>query len=73
MKKLLQKTLFQIGLKKFLWWKKVKNTVPWTYVISDPNREEIVGTLYEKELKKNKLQNVQSWKSNKKKRRWTIC
>ena len=52
MKKLLQKTLFQIGLKKVLWWKKVKNTVPWTYVISDPNREEIVGTLYEKELKK---------------------
>ena len=39
-------------MKKFLWWKEVKNTVPWTYVISDPNREEIVGTLYEKELKK---------------------
>ena len=24
--------------------KKVKNTVPWTYVINDPNGEEIVGT-----------------------------
>ena len=23
--------------------KKIKNTVPWTYVISDLNREEIVG------------------------------
>ena len=32
--------------------KKVKNTVPWTHVISDLNREEIVGTFYEKELQK---------------------
>ena len=30
--------------------KNVKNTVPCTYVISDLNGEEIVGTLYEKEL-----------------------
>ena len=32
--------------------KKVKNTVPWTYVISDPKLKEIVGTFYEKELQK---------------------
>ena len=32
--------------------KKVKNTVPWTYVINDLNGEEIVGTFYEKELQK---------------------
>ena len=32
--------------------KKVKNTVPWTYVISDLNGEEIVGAFYEKELQK---------------------
>ena len=32
--------------------KKVKNTVPWTYVISDLNSEEIIGTFYEKELQK---------------------
>ena len=32
--------------------KKVKNTVPWTYVINDLNGEEITGTFYEKELKK---------------------
>ena len=32
--------------------KKVKNTVTWTYVINDLNREEIVGTFYEKELQK---------------------
>ena len=30
--------------------KKVKNTVPWTYVINDLNGEEIIGTFYEKEL-----------------------
>ena len=30
--------------------KKVKNTVTWTYVISDLNGEEIAGTFYEKEL-----------------------
>ena len=32
--------------------KKVKNTVPWTYVINDLNGEEITGTFYEKELEK---------------------
>ena len=36
--------------------KKVKNTVPWTYVISDFNGEEIVGTFYEKELQKTNQQ-----------------
>ena len=30
--------------------KEVKNTVPWTYVINDLNGEEIIGTIYEKEL-----------------------
>ena len=32
--------------------KKVKNTVPWTYAISDLNGEEIIGPFYEKELQK---------------------
>ena len=32
--------------------KKVKNIVPWTYVISDLNGEEIVGTFYNKNCKK---------------------
>ena len=31
---------------------KIKNTVPWTYVICDLNGEPIVGTFYEKELQK---------------------
>ena len=30
--------------------KEVKNTVPWTYFISDLNGKTIVGTCYEKEL-----------------------
>ena len=34
--------------------KKVKNTVLWTYVISDCNREEINGTFYRKGLQKTK-------------------
>ena len=37
--------------------KKVKNTVPWTYIFSDINGEQIVGTFYEKtyktQIKKN--------------------
>ena len=32
--------------------KKIKNTVPWTYVIDDLNGEETTGTFYEKELQK---------------------
>ena len=31
---------------------KIKNTVPCTYLINDPNGEEIAGTFYEKELQK---------------------
>ena len=29
---------------------KIKNTVPWTYIINDLNDEEITGIFYEKEL-----------------------
>ena len=31
---------------------KIKNTVPWTYVINDLNDEEITGTFYKKELQR---------------------
>ena len=31
---------------------KIKNTVPWTYTISDLNGEQIIGIFYEKELQK---------------------
>ena len=36
--------------------KEVKNTVPLTYVINDLNGKEIIGTFYEKELKKTNQQ-----------------
>ena len=31
---------------------KIKNTVPWIYVINDLNGEEITGTFYENKLQK---------------------
>ena len=31
---------------------KIKNTVPWTYIINDLNGKEIIATFYEKELQK---------------------
>ena len=36
--------------------KKVKNTVPWTYVINDLNGDKIIETFYEKELQKTNQQ-----------------
>ena len=35
-----------IGEKKFLLLKKLINTVPWTYAISDLNGVEITGSFY---------------------------
>ena len=43
--------------------KKVKNTVPWTNVISDINGEEIVETFYEKDLKKTNQKEFRKYKS----------
>ena len=47
--------------------KKVKNTVPWIYVINDLNGEEIIGTFYEKELHKTNQQDFRIGKVLKKK------
>ena len=55
-------------MKKFLWLKKVKDTVPWTYVISDPNGEEIFGIFYQKELLKTQQEEFTMEKVIKKKR-----
>ena len=30
--------------------KKIKNTVPWAYVLNDLNGEQFIGTFYEKEF-----------------------
>ena len=46
------KTILQNRSEEVFVIKKVKNTVPWTYVIGNFNREEILGTFYEKELPK---------------------
>ena len=34
--------------------KKIKNTLPWTYVLNDLNGEEIIGAFYKNELQKTK-------------------
>ena len=47
--------------------KKVKNTVPWAYIINDLNGEEIIGTFYEKELQKTNQQEFRIEKVIKKK------
>ena len=47
--------------------KKVKNTVPWTYVVNDLKGEEIIGTFYEKELKKTNQEGFRIEKAIKRK------
>ena len=47
--------------------KKVKNTVPWTYVINDLNGEEIIGTFNEKELQKTNQEEFRIEKVSKRK------
>ena len=47
--------------------KKVKNTVPWTYVMNDLNDDEIIETSYEKELQKTNQQEFRTEKRIKKK------
>ena len=46
---------------------KIKNTVPWTYVINDLNGEDIIGTFYEKELQKTDQKEFRTEKVLKKK------
>ena len=47
-KTFLLKDILQIGQKRFLVLIKIKNTVPWTYVVSDLNGKKIIGSFYEK-------------------------
>ena len=46
---------------------KIKNTHPWTYVISDLNGEEIAGSFYEKELQKTSQEKFRTEKVLKRK------
>ena len=55
--------------------KNVKNSVPWSYEISDLNGEEIVGSFYEKELQKTdqkefRIENVIKKKGDKLHVKW---
>ena len=45
-------------MEKFIAIKKVKNTVPWAYVISDRNGEEII-VIFKKKNRKNKSNRVE--------------
>ena len=47
--------------------KKIKNTVPWTYVISYLNREEIVETFYKKEFQEKNQKEFRIEKARKRK------
>ena len=47
--------------------KKVKNTVPWKYVINVLNGEKIIGTFYEKNLQKTNQQEFRTEKVIKRK------
>ena len=46
---------------------KIKNTVPWTYVINDLNGKQITGSVYEKELQKTNQKEFRTEKILKKK------
>ena len=46
------KDTVQTGQIKVFVVSKIKDTVPWTYAISDLNGQHIAGTFYEKELQK---------------------
>ena len=57
---------------------KIKNTVPWTYVINDLNGEESIGTFYEKELQKTnqkefRIEKVLKKKGDKLYVKWKGC
>ena len=47
--------------------KKIKNTVPWLYVISDLNCKKIVWTFYEKDLQKTRQKEFRVEKVRKRK------
>ena len=78
LKMYLLKDIHLIGAKKFLLLKKIKNTVHWTYIITDLNGEEIVGSFYEKDLRKTnqeefRIEKVMTRKGNKLYVKWKGC
>ena len=65
-KTLLLKDTLQIDQKVFVV-SKIKNSVPWTYVVCDLNGEEITGSFYEKELEKTSQKKFRTEKVHKRK------
>ena len=58
--------------------KKIKNTVPWTYLISGLNAKEIIGSFYEKESEKTnqkefRIEKILKTKGNKLYIKWKGC
>ena len=78
-KTFLVKNTLQIGWKKFLLFvSKIKNTVPWTYVVNDLSGEKITGSFYEKELQKTsqekfRIEKVLKRKGDKLYVKWKGC
>ena len=66
-KMFLLKDISQILSEEVFVIKEVKNTVPWIYVISDLNGEEIIGAFYEKKLQKTNQEKFRIEKVIKKK------
>ena len=52
---------------KFFVISKIKNTVPWTYIVNDLSGEEIIATFYEEELQKTNQEEFRIEKVIKKK------
>ena len=51
----LLKDILLIGAKKYLLLVKINDTVPYTYNLKDLNDEEIIGSFYDRELRKSIL------------------
>ena len=66
-KTFLQKAMLRIGLKRFLWLKKLKKTAPWTYVISELKGKESFRTFYKKKFQKTNQQEFRAKKAIKRK------
>ena len=67
------KNMFEKGYvpnwsEEVFWIKKIKNTVPWTNIISDLKGEKIMGTFYEKELQETNQKEFRIEKVKKRKR-----
>ena len=59
----LQKAMFQIGLKKFFWLKKLKTVFHGHTLLVILNVKKLLNVL-QKRIAENKSKRVQSWKSN---------